>query len=196
MGNSKNVFTSRTSKSTQSVYADDQALWRSLAKGNNLGFSSLYNRYANSLFNYGMHLCYNRELVKDCIQELFTWLWRKRSELREVDSVKYYLFKSFRNILVKAINKDRKFTEEPDENQFLEQSASKEDELIAKDSENSQKARITSALGKITKRQREIVVLRFFNEMSYAEISAMMGISTASAHNLLSKALQAMKVVV
>lgn len=196
MGNSKNVFTSRTSKSTQSVYADDQALWRSLAKGNNLGFSSLYNRYANSLFNYGMHLCYNRELVKDCIQELFTWLWRKRSELREVDSVKYYLFKSFRNILIKAINKDRKFTEEPDENQFLEQSASKEDELIAKDSENSQKARITSALGKITKRQREIVVLRFFNEMSYAEISAMMGISTASAHNLLSKALQAMKVVV
>ncbi|UZD22618.1 sigma-70 family RNA polymerase sigma factor [Algoriphagus halophytocola] len=193
MGNNVNLFISNTSKSTKSLHADDLALWRSLAKGNNLGFSSLYQRYANRLFNYGMHICYNRELVKDCIQELFTWIWNKRDELTDVNSVKYYLFKSFRNILVKAINKDRKFTEEPGENHFLEQSVSKEEELMQRELESFQKAKISSALSKITKRQREIVNLRFFNEMSYSEIAAIMGISIASAHNLLSKALQQLK---
>ncbi len=196
MGDHVNLLTSNSSKSTKDACADDQALWRSLYKGNNLAFSTLYNRYANPLFNYGMHICYNRDLVKDCIQELFTWLWKKRTSLPGVDSVKYYLFKSFRNILIKEINKDRKFTTEPTENNFLDGEVSKEEEIIAMDLLKSNKSKVASALGKISKRQREIVILRFFNEMSYSEISSMMGISTASAHNLISKALQAMKVII
>nr|WP_170857147.1 sigma-70 family RNA polymerase sigma factor [Algoriphagus locisalis] len=187
---------SNSSKGTKDKHADDRALWLTLSNGNSLAFSSLYNRYANPLFNYGMHICYNRELVKDCIQELFAWLWKKRHELSPVDSVKYYLFKSFRNILIKAINQSKKFTEEPDEQHFLTQELSKEEEIIALDKENYHKEKVTKALGRISKRQREIVILRFFNEMSYAEISSLMGISTASAHNLLSKALQAMKVII
>ncbi|MCE7053338.1 sigma-70 family RNA polymerase sigma factor [Algoriphagus sp. AGSA1] len=196
MGDHVNLLTSNSSKLTKDAYADDQALWISLYKGNNLAFSTLYNRYANSLFNYGMHICYNRDLVKDCIQELFTWLWKKRTSLPGVVSVKFYLFKSFRNILIKEINKDRKFTTEPTESDFLDGVISKEEEIIAMDLLKSNKSKVASALEKISKRQREIVILRFFNEMSYSEISAMMGISTASAHNLISKALQAMKVII
>ena len=184
------------SKDTKDKHADDRALWLTLTQGNSLAFSSLYNRYANPLFNYGMHICYNRDLVKDCIQELFAWLWKKKYELSAVDSVKYYLFKSFRNILIKAINQSKKFTDEAGEHLFLAQELSKEEELIALDRENYHKEKITKALGRISKRQREILILRFFNEMSYTEISSMMGISTASAHNLLSKALQAMKVII
>ncbi|MBN3582943.1 sigma-70 family RNA polymerase sigma factor [Algoriphagus aestuarii] len=193
MSYSINFITSKSQKALQDSHADDKTLWRSLAKGNTLAFSSLYNRYANLLFNYGMNICYDREVVKDSIQELFTWLWTKRNTLSDVDSVKYYLFKSFRNILIKSINKNRKFTEEPSDT-FLGSDLTIEEKIIENDVSDSNKSKIISALGKVSKRQREILILRFFNGMDYTEISSMMGISVASAHNLLSKSLKLMKI--
>ncbi|MBB6324886.1 RNA polymerase sigma factor (sigma-70 family) [Algoriphagus iocasae] len=192
MSNSINFITSKSQKASKDSQADDKTLWRSLAKGNTLAFSSLYNRYANPLFNYGMNICYDREIVKDCIQELFTWLWTKRNSLTDVDSVKYYLFKSFRNSLVKSINKSRKFTDEP-EDTFLESDLSVEEKIIEADVSVLNESIVKSALGKVSKRQREILILRFFNGMDYTQISSMMGISVASAHNLLSKSLKLMK---
>lgn len=193
MGDSINFITSRSQKALKDSHSDDKTLWRSLAKGNNLAFSSLYNRYANLLFNYGMNICYDREVVKDCIQELFTWLWTKRNSLTDVNSVKYYLFKSFRNILVKSINKSRKFTDEPTDT-FLGSDLTIEEKIIESDESYSNKSKIKSALRKVSKRQREILILRFFHGMDYTEISSMMGISVASAHNLLSKSLKLMRV--
>lgn len=192
MSNSINFITSKSQKASKDSQADDKTLWRSLAKGNTLAFSSLYNRYANPLFNYGMNICYDREIVKDCIQELFTWLWTKRNSLTDVDSVKYYLFKSFRNSLVKSINKSRKFTDEP-EDTFLESDLSVEEKIIEADVSVLNESIVKSALGKVSKRQREILILRFFNGMDYTQISSMMGISVASAHNLLSKSLKLMR---
>lgn len=192
MSNSINFITSKSQKAFKDSQADDKTLWRSLSKGNTLAFSSLYNRYANPLFNYGMNICYDREVVKDCIQELFTWLWTRRNSLTDVDSVKYYLFKSFRNSLVKSINKSRKFTDEP-EDKFLESDLSVEEKIIEADVSVLNESIVKSALGKVSKRQREILILRFFNGMDYTQISSMMGISVASAHNLLSKSLKLMK---
>lgn len=192
MSNSINFITSKSQKAFKDTQADDKTLWRSLSKGNTLAFSSLYNRYVNPLFNYGMNICYDREVVKDCIQELFTWLWTRRNSLTDVDSVKYYLFKSFRNSLVKSINKSRKFTDEP-EDKFLESDLSVEEKIIEADVSVLNESIVKSALGKVSKRQREILILRFFNGMDYTQISSMMGISVASAHNLLSKSLKLMR---
>src|SRR5690606_5747097 len=97
MANPVNLFISRSPKISSNSKSDDNALWQSVRKGNDLAFSNLYQRFSNLLFNYGMHFCHNRELVKDCIQELFTSIWTKRETLTDIDSVKYYLFKSYRN---------------------------------------------------------------------------------------------------
>jgi len=81
-----------------------------------------------------MHFCYNRELVKDCIQELFTTIWNRREALSEIDSVKYYLFKSFRNLLVQHISNDRKrFVDFNDSYEFEESDSSIESSIIIED---------------------------------------------------------------
>jgi RNA polymerase sigma factor (sigma-70 family) len=197
MGSIVHQFISRSSKINLSAQPDDKALWLSLRKGNDLAFSTLYERFSNLLFNYGMHFCYNRELVKDCIQELFTTIWNKRESLSDIDSVKYYLFKSFRNLLIHHINKHRKHFIELNENhEPVDFDPSIEDDLIVQDYLNENRVRISSALSKVSKRQREIVVLKYFNDLSYSEIASLMSITPASAHNLLSKALQCLRVVI
>lgn len=134
MGSTVNLFISRSPKKTSNSQLDDKALWQSVRKGNDLAFSNLYQRFSNLLFNYGMHFCYNRELVKDCIQELFTTIWNRREALSEIDSVKYYLFKSFRNLLVQHISNDRKrFVDFNDSYEFEESDSSIESSIIIED---------------------------------------------------------------
>lgn len=196
MGTTVDLFISKSLKSNSRRHSDDRALWQSMAKGNDLAFSNLYQRFSNLLFNYGMHFCFNRELVKDCIQELFANIWNRREALSEVDSVKYYLFKAFRNLLIKHINRDRKlFTDMHEGQEPQDSETSVEDYLVSLDYVKENERKITDALAKISNRQREILVLKYFNELSYSEIASLMSITPASAHNLLSKALQCMRVV-
>ncbi|RAI89302.1 RNA polymerase sigma factor [Algoriphagus yeomjeoni] len=196
MGSPVNLFISRSQKTDLRTNSDDVALWQSVRKGNDLAFSNLYQRFSNLLFNYGMHFCYNRELVKDCIQELFTNIWNRRETLTEIDSVKHYLFTSFRNLLIQHINRNRKlFTDSNENDEFLDFDLSVEDELLAQDFMKENEKKIINGLTKISKRQREILILKFFNDLSYAEIASIMSITPAAAHNLMSKALQCMRVV-
>ncbi len=197
MGSPVNLFISRSPKVDLKTHSDDIALWQSVSKGNDLAFSNLYQRFSNLLFNYGMHICYNRELVKDCIQELFTNIWNRRETLSEIDSVKHYLFKSFRNLLIQHINRKRKlFVDLKENDECLDFDLSFEDELVAKEYRQEAERKINNGLSKISKRQREILILKFFNDLSYGEIASIMSITPASAHNLISKALQCMRVVV
>ncbi|MBN7815464.1 RNA polymerase sigma factor [Algoriphagus pacificus] len=187
----------KSSNDSRKSSSDDLALWRSIKNGNDLAFSSLYNRYAQQLFNYGMHLCHNRELCKDSIQELFTYLWNRKESLSEIDSVKYYLLKSFRNLLIKSIEKDRKFfVDLDDKHEQFQPETFVEEEIILKEINFLKREKMNFALSNIPKRQREIIVLRYFNEMNYQEISSLMGISVPSAHNLLSKSLQSMLAII
>lgn len=196
MGSTVDLFISRSPRITSNSHSEEKALWQSLRKGNDLAFSNLYQHFSNLLFNYGMHFCYNRELVKDCIQELFVTIWNKRESLSDIESVRYYLFKSFRNLMIQHINKDRKLYADMNENhESLDFDLSIEDEWVSKDYVKENTARIATALAKISNRQREIVVLKYFNDLSYSEIASLMSITPASAHNLLSKALQCLRVV-
>jgi len=193
MGLGLNQDFSKSSTNSRKSNSDDLALWRSIRNGNDLAFSSLYNRYANTLFNYGMHLCHHRELVKDCIQELFTYLWNRRETLSEIESVKYYLLKSFRNQMIKNLERERKiFTELEGKHEQFQPESYVEERIIEQEIATLKKEKMNLALSRIPKRQREIIVLKYFNDLNYVQISSLMGISVPSAHNLISKALQSL----
>ena len=56
-------------------------------------FSEVYQQLFQNLFSYGMQICGNKELVKDCIQELFSEFWKNQKTLTKIKSVKPYLLK-------------------------------------------------------------------------------------------------------
>jgi RNA polymerase sigma factor (sigma-70 family) len=168
----------------------DQVLWQSIRKGNQLAFSSLYKKYVNPLYNYGMHIQADHDGVMDTIQELFVNIWSRREFLAEVSKVKYYVFKSFRNLYFQRINIEKKLIHQLD---FAEYSQFKvesfEQELILSQSTDQQLKSLQYAVNELTKRQKEAVILRFYNELSFQEVGSLMSISVDSVHNLLSKAI-------
>jgi len=174
---------------------DDQVLWTQLKEGNELAFSVLYKRHVNRLFNYGMHSCRDSDLVKDCLQELFARLWSKRETLGVAGSVNYYLFKSFRRLLIRRLVANRKFTLpfQRDPESVFEFIPSIEDSIMDNEGKKQQLELLKASLNALSKRQREAIFLKFFNELSYHEVSSIMELNVASVYNLISKALEVLR---
>jgi RNA polymerase sigma factor (sigma-70 family) len=189
--------TSRKEKKS-SFELEDHVLWQRFKAGNDLAFSILYKRYVQRLFNYGMHACNNRELVLDCMQELFGRLWAGKDHLADVQAVNFYLFKSFRRLLLSRLTQQRR-----NSLQFLHHNdgafamlASFEDAIIIQEATAQQAENLKRAIGTLTKRQREVIFLRFFNELSYNDVAAVMEMSIDSVYNIMNKAIESLRKIV
>lgn len=63
-------------------------------------FSTLYDMHINLLFNYGCKLTTDKELLKDCIHDVFVKLYTKKAELGIIDNFKSYLLISLKTSYV------------------------------------------------------------------------------------------------
>jgi RNA polymerase sigma factor (sigma-70 family) len=81
----------------------DLLLWRSFKKGDWDAYSRLYDSYFGLLNNYGYKFTREAELIEDAVHDLFVRLWTSRERLSDPLSVKNYLFKSLRNILLRKM---------------------------------------------------------------------------------------------
>ena len=67
--------------------------WDNMVKGDKEAFLAIYHNHYRALFYYGFSLTADRELTKDCIQELFLDIWNTRPTLnKEVENIQSYLF--------------------------------------------------------------------------------------------------------
>jgi RNA polymerase sigma factor (sigma-70 family) len=174
---------------------DDRTLWLNFKKGNDLAFSVLYNKYVHRLYNYGMHSCRDRDLVLDCLQELFTLLWDRKERLGEVTCVNFYLFKSFRRLLMSKLTVGKKIliSLSDKEGQGFDFTPSIEDVLVEEEWEIERNKKLRASLHALTKRQREAIYLKFFNQLSYHEVSKIMDLHVDSVYNLISKSVDILR---
>lgn len=56
-------------------HIDDQALWNSFRSGDEQAFVIIFDRNVKPLYNYGMKIIADGDLVKDTVQNLFIELW-------------------------------------------------------------------------------------------------------------------------
>ncbi len=180
---------------TKDQSLDDSTLWLSFKKGNDLAYSLLYKKYVHRLYNYGMHTCKNKDLVLDCLQELFALLWDRREKLSEVTCVNYYLFKSFRRLLMNKLTLGKKFLISLNDRDSygFHFTPSTEEVLIEEEWTEERSRKVRNSLNDLTKRQREAIFLKFFNQLSYHEVAAIMDLHVDSVYNLISKAIDVLR---
>lgn len=177
---------------------EDPLVWEEIKKGNEEAYVYLYNEYAPLLFNYGMHLTGgDEESVKDCLQDLFTDLWKRKENLYAVNSIKFYLLKILRNKIsdnFTARQQLRKRNEifreiNPDfELVFPEESL-----MIHRSDEYEKREKIIQAIQNLTKRQKEAIFLKFYDNLSYPQVASIMALNVNSTYNLISKAMEVLK---
>ncbi|MDO1448573.1 sigma-70 family RNA polymerase sigma factor [Rhodocytophaga aerolata] len=173
----------------------DVELWNKFRKGDKEAYALLYKIYFRRLYNYGRKFTSDTECVKDCIQDLFTKLWRNKSTVGETSSVKNYLFCSFRRILIDKINHQKKdaLSEEIDDSYTFEISLPYESLLINHQAEAERKEELARAIQALSSRQKEAIFLKFYESNSYEEVASIMTISTKSLYKLVAKAINTLR---
>lgn len=69
----------------------DAELWRSFKEGDRESFATIYYQYLKNLYEYGLRIVEDKNLVKDRIHDLFVKLWNNKLNLDEVRNVKVLL---------------------------------------------------------------------------------------------------------
>lgn len=164
--------------------------WRLFISGDNNSYSWIYSTYVQILYRYGLRFTSNAEIIKDCIQEVFTSLYKNRENLITPDNIKVYLFVSLKNCLVRTLYKESFYDQELPENiQFSLESTVEEDFITNEQYINQQKI-INKILSLLTPRQKEIIYYRYIQELSMDEICILMNLNYQSAQNLIQRSLK------
>lgn len=172
---------------------NDELLWSNFKMGNELALSMLYKKHVHRLYDYGMHTSRDHDMVMDCLQDLFYQLWSKRESISTVKAVKPYLFKSFRRLLIHQIIADRKHSSPLPENEMFEFMPSVESVLIEDEIRAEQNIRLKACIQSLTKGQREVIYLKFYNELTYPEIAEITELQIDSVYNLVSKTIELLR---
>ena len=164
----------------------EQTLWKDMISGNKKSFEDLYNQYFQALINYGFRITKNENLIEDAVQELFISIWNNRTNLSEVNEVKFYLFRSLKNRILRQLEKDI-FDKSEDVDVYLDLliSISEEQKKINSEQLNTNLDTLQRAIAHLPLRQQEVINLKYFHDFTLDEIAKLMNVNKQSVSNLL-----------
>ena len=167
-------------------------LWESFRNGDKEAFAGLFRQHYELLFRFGSKFTHDNDLLEDTIQELFLELWQSKARTPVV-SVKAYLLKSLKYKLLKAFRKRGKVIPLSGDGADVPFELSHETLLIEKQENVEKKQLVVGALDKLSNRQKEIIYLKYYQNLSYEEVSEIMNINYQVARNLLYQAIKSLK---
>ena len=181
-------------KETQPNLHEESLAWQRMREGDLNALAFFYNQYFSKLHAYGKRVSHSNDLAEDCIQDLFFKVWEKREKLPDVHTCQGYLFQAYRRLLsdrLKESAKKNKLMIDTESSILSVQDMIIHDEI---DAERIQK--ITRGIASLSKKQQEIIYLRFYQGLSYDEISNMLEINNQSIRNAVSTSLKFLKKLV
>lgn len=181
------------------IAMDDQLLWNLFRKEDNeLAFTQLSQRYYSILRHYGTKFTTHVPIIEDSIQEVYIRLWLQRKNISDTVSVKYYLLKSFRHQLFVNFRKKNLYVplqEEHEESYTHFVGSSIEDGYIMNESNQLFSTQLQGILSQLPPRQREIIYLRYYQNLSLDEIAQLFSINTQSVANNIQRALHKLRTI-
>ena len=169
--------------------------WEAFRLGDRQAFECIYRRNFQDLYKYGMTIHPNQAAVRDAIQELFVDLWHYKNKLSNIKQLKYYLLKSLRFKIYRHINQKKRhnLVQGEFEKESIRHLPSQEEKLIASDTGELQKQQITLVINELPERQREAIMLIFFEERTYEETATIMSMTVQSVYTLIWRAIATLK---
>jgi hypothetical protein len=132
----------------------------------------VYNSHVQRLYKYGMYVCEDRELVLNAIMQLFVHVQSQGKLLVSGDTLRFCLFKRFRDIISpysgdgKLASREKGGTNRP---------------LVACNNE---------ANSKLTPLQQEAVFLKLYCQFSYEQVASIMHLDAGWSYKLVTQAFE------
>lgn len=165
----------------------NEQLALSYVNGNNQAFDLLLSRNQSKLFSYILFVVHDQDLANDIFQETFVKVITKLQERKYVDSGKFsaWIMRIAHNVIMDWYrdNRAQNIVEATEDNDLSNINSNNcldyniEDRYI-----NEQVLRdVKKMMNLLPPTQREIVFMRFYQEMSFKEIAETTGVSINTA---------------
>jgi RNA polymerase sigma factor (sigma-70 family) len=169
--------------------------WARLLQGDPESLVVLYNTYYLGLVNYGLKMTGDRDLTNDCITQVLLKLWDKRTSLSPVSNPRSYLLSCLRNELYAELKSEntRLIRARAIQRFFGDAEPSYEESLIGEQVNKTLRDHLEKMFKKLTDREKELLRLKFFEDLDYAEIAVRCHITKRTAYNIIHSALKTLK---
>ncbi|MCF0071865.1 sigma-70 family RNA polymerase sigma factor [Dyadobacter sp. CY261] len=165
--------------------------WQQFCAGDKSAFGELTEANYPALYHYGTRFTTDRDLIKDCLQDLFLEIWEKRETLSYIGAIKPYLFQSLRNNIIRRIRRQSVFSDIRDDD--VQDDISPESDWIVQETDQLTSQLLKQAIEALPKRQKEALYLKYYENLSYEEIAAVMGLQRQAVANYLQYGIQKLR---
>jgi RNA polymerase sigma factor (sigma-70 family) len=175
--------------------SEQEALFRKFKEDDEEAFAFFYRFFINDLYAYGRGLGAESELVKDVIQDVFLKVYFNKKQYDSLAHFKYSLLKSVKNKLY-DLYKSKSFaatTAISGKELNFTITTTVLDDIIGSEDKLIIQQKIDALLSKLTARQKEVIYLRFIQELDYSEIAELLNINVVSVRKLVSRSLKRLK---
>ena len=163
--------------------------------GDEDAFEELFRAHYPPLCEFAARYVRDDAMAEELVQDLFADLWTKRHAWQVRDSIRAYLFSAVRN---RALNIRKRQAMESDwahEEAIVDVRAlhTTPEAADAALDRTELRARLDRAIAALPERCRLVMHLRWREQMPYAEIASVMGISVKGVENQLARGLAALR---
>lgn len=175
--------------------APTDALLVRIRAGDATAFTDVYVTYAGRLSNYARSYLPDRTTAEELVHDVLASLWRNRTRLTVRSTFVAYLYGAVRFAALKWV-RDTNVRDH-----YLSAAASdavlraeEPDHATADQVWEQRRAALARAVGDLPPRCREVFLLRWRDELPYADIAAVMGISIKTVEMQMTTAIKRLRV--
>ena len=163
----------------------DQQLIQDAAQGNTQAFTVLYERYRDWVYRLAWRFTGDQDLALDVLQDTWMYVLKKLPTLELTAKLTTFLYPAVRNLSLNAIQAKKRFIGTSDVLEELPASPSYSQEPNLED--------LAEVLSALPRDQRQVVLMRFVDDMTINEIAQTLGIRDGTVKSRLHHALEKLR---
>lgn len=168
---------------------NDEHLFKLLQDGSETAFNAIFNRYSKRLYVEAYNRLHDADEGNDIVQEVFFWLWDRRSTLEAPQCLKAYLVQVVRYKCVDLIRKKTSTRDKKQQYTWLADTHTTTSPI-----ENKELGRqLAEAINSITPASRLAFEQLYLHKKSLKEIADQMDINVQSVKNHIHRALKVLR---
>ncbi len=160
--------------------------------GDKDAYGAIYNLYYKQIYRYCYFNLRDRALAQDIVQETFLKAWKSIASFSQDrgGTIQAFLYRIARNLIIDHSRRRKNAKLEDHEHIETEGEIGESIDL------DREKEKLKEALGQLAERDRQIVILRFFEEMSFVEISKIVKVREGALRVRIHRILEKLKTII
>lgn len=149
----------------------------------------IYDQYSPRIYRYALRLLGDPDVAEDCVAETFSrFLQALKRGGGPTSNLQAYLYRVAHNWVIDY------YRNKPVQEQLQPELADeKQENPLAQVTENLQKERVRDALFHLTSEQRQVIMLRFYEDWSHEDIAKLIGKTSQATRALQHRAVEALR---